>query len=71
VPTFNGLDGCTNSAQYTSFARWRPEEKGILKGLREATASGLVNEIRNRFPRRRAFQAELSAAVRSMARGVR
>ena len=41
-----------------------------LRGDR-AAATGLVNEIRDRFPRHRAFQAELSAAVQSMERGAR
>jgi hypothetical protein len=41
-----------------------------LQGDREA-ASSFVSEIRNRFPRHRAFQAELKAAVQRMERGLR
>lgn len=41
-----------------------------LRGNREA-ASALVDEIRNRFPRHRAFQAELNTAIQRMERSLR
>jgi hypothetical protein len=41
-----------------------------LRGDREAAGS-LVNEVSQRFPRHRAFQAELKAAVQRMEQGLR
>jgi hypothetical protein len=41
-----------------------------LRGNQEA-ASSLVNEMGQRFPRHRAFQTELKAAVQRMERGLR
>jgi hypothetical protein len=41
-----------------------------LRGNREA-ADSLVNEVRQRFPRHSAFQAELKASIQQMERGLR
>jgi len=36
----------------------------------KAAADTLVNEVRNRFPRHRAFQSELETALQRMERGL-
>ena len=37
----------------------------------QAAADGLVDDVRGRFPRHRAFQAEIKAALKQMERGQR